>query len=49
LGRSGPEAKEAVPVLVELLKDEDLVLREKVRYAIEKIDPVVSQTLPKND
>ena len=38
LGDIGPDAKAAVPILTEVLKDEDKYVREGAREAIEKIN-----------
>jgi HEAT repeat protein len=39
LGRIGPEAREAVPRLIELLEDPSPFVRECVVDALEKIQP----------
>jgi hypothetical protein len=55
LGDQGPEAKEAVPILIEFLKDddpvlhEDIIFREEIREAIQKIDPSASAKIPKDE
>jgi HEAT repeat protein len=39
LGEIGPDAKEAVPALMALLKDDDSWTRDRVNEAIKKIAP----------
>jgi len=45
LGRRGYEARPAVPALVDALKDEDEVVRQRARAALERIDPNWSRTV----
>jgi hypothetical protein len=46
LGGHGPEAKEAIPVLAELIKGEDDELRFQARRAIQQIDPAAPPKIP---
>lgn len=46
LGRFGPQAKSAVPVLTELLHDEERSCREAAAEALAKIDPATTKPAP---
>ena len=39
IGNIGPEAKEAVPALIEMLKDENKEVRRLAASALDQIDP----------
>ena len=46
LGRIGPEAKAAVPALVEALNDENTVTRQEVLFALASIGPEAKAAVP---
>jgi HEAT repeat protein len=43
LGRVGPEARPAVPLLVQALKDEDSDVQDAAAEALKRIDPAAAK------
>ena len=46
LGAIGPEAKQAIPVLIGVLNDQDAVVRQNAAWALGAIGPEAKQTIP---
>jgi HEAT repeat protein len=46
LAKIGPPAKSAIPVIADLLKDKDAMIRIFAAYALKKIDPETKLALP---
>lgn len=46
LGNIGPAAAEAVPALIDALKDPDEIVRQKAAQALENIGPAAAEALP---